>query len=89
MLEGGLSRQRGEVPSGVLVFLTAEELRNLTGRVRPSAQIRWLRSRHWVFDVRADGRPVVAEAEACRQLCGSVAKPGTTEPNMEALDGMG
>lgn len=44
------------------MFLTAEQLVELTGYQKPSAQIKWLRTqglRHWV---RADGRPAVPVA---------------------------
>lgn len=69
------------------MFLSAEELEQLTGRKRWSAQIRWLRDHHWAFTVRADGRPVVARREAERQL--ETASPGrravgTDEPDFAA-----
>lgn len=70
------------------MFLTADELRELTGRVRWSAQIRWLRDNHWAHTVTADGRPVVSKQEAERQLVtGSRAPPqdaGTSEPDFAA-----
>lgn len=50
------------------MFLTPDELRELTGRRRPSAQIRWLRDHRWAFAERADGRPAVSRREAERQL---------------------
>ncbi len=50
------------------MFLTPEQLVELTGRRRPSAQVRWLRENHWAYAVNADGHPRVAAAEAARQL---------------------
>lgn len=44
------------------MFLTAAELAELTGYVRPSAQVRWLRARHWRFELNAAGHPRVARA---------------------------
>jgi hypothetical protein len=44
------------------MFLTAEELLELTGLRRPSAQIRWLRSRQIRHYVNAVGHPVIARA---------------------------
>lgn len=44
------------------VFLTSEQLLQLTGYRQPAAQIRWLRRQgitHWV---RADGHPSVPES---------------------------
>jgi len=42
------------------MFLTAEDLRVLTGYVRPSAQIGWLRRHGWRFTVNALDRPTRA-----------------------------
>ena len=45
-----------------MMFLAAEELRNLTGYQKPTLQIRWLAENGYSFDVRCDGRPVVSRA---------------------------
>ena len=42
------------------MFLTDAELQQLTGAKRPSAQIRWLRSRRVRHYVNLVGKPVVA-----------------------------
>ncbi|WP_430765368.1 DUF4224 domain-containing protein [Pseudomonas citronellolis] len=39
--------------------MTPEEVANLTGRTRPSAQIRWLDEHLFGYVVGADGRPKV------------------------------
>ena len=39
------------------MFLTADELADLTGLKRPKAQAAWLRSRGWPVEVDARGRP--------------------------------
>ena len=44
------------------MFLTDDEFHTLTGLRRPSAQIRWLRSRHVRHYVNATGHPVIARA---------------------------
>lgn len=44
------------------MFLTAPELRELTGYQRPKAQIRWLQTNGVQHYVRADGKPVVPRA---------------------------
>jgi hypothetical protein len=71
------------------MFLTPEQLEQLTGKVRPSAQARWLTEHNWKFILRGDGRPVVHEAEAERQMCGGASRqarrPTPTEPKLEAL----
>lgn len=69
------------------MFLTADELRELTGLTRWSAQIRWLNDRGWPYAVRADGRPVVSRREAERQLetgAGGRRERGTDEPDFAA-----
>jgi hypothetical protein len=67
------------------VFLTDSEKHQLTGLIRPSAQIRWLRKHGYRFTVNALGDPVIAIAEANRKLVGGTRT--TKEPNWEALNG--
>jgi hypothetical protein len=67
------------------LFLTVDELRELTGLTRASAQIRWLRENRWAFAVRADGRPVVSAAEASKHLeTAAGRKPASAEPDFAA-----
>ena len=42
------------------IYLTIEELKEITGRVKASAQFRWLRSQGFTVLLRADGRPLVS-----------------------------
>lgn len=44
------------------MFLTADELRELTGYVYHSRQIEWLRRHNWKFEVTAQQRPKVARS---------------------------
>lgn len=68
------------------MILAPSEVQTLTGYVRHSAQIRWLRHHGWRFTVNALGRPVVAIAEFHRkQVGGSVGRQ--QEPRFEALNG--
>ncbi len=53
------------------MFLTESALHELTGRQRPSAQIRWLRAHGWPFEINALGRPVVLQAVAVVRLGGT------------------
>lgn len=68
-------------------LMTTEELANLTGFVRPSKQIEWLRAEGFTFRVGADGHPKVA-TEHCLKLLGA-AESGRrkTEPNWSSLNG--
>ena len=42
------------------IYLTAEELKGITGYVTAAAQIRWLRLNRFFYVVRADGKPLVS-----------------------------
>lgn len=44
------------------MFLTREELRDLTDYKRPAEQIRWLTERGYRFEIGASGRPKVLRA---------------------------
>ena len=69
------------------LFLTPEDLRELTGYRRQAAQIRWLREHGYLFDVRADGKPVVLWSHVNQRLGGSdSADSNEPEPNWSALD---
>jgi hypothetical protein len=68
-----------------MMLVTPEELQRLTGYVRSSAQIRWLRQNGWRFTVNGLNEPVVAVAEFERRLVGSGATTKTQEPNFDAL----
>lgn len=50
------------------MFLTREEIEALTGRIRPSAQIRWLRQNGLETLRRADGQPLVLRAAVLRRM---------------------
>lgn len=67
------------------MFLTEHEIRQLTGRQRPSAQVRWLRQHGYRLTVNALGAPIVAVAEANRKLVGGTKT--AQEPNWEAMNG--
>jgi len=69
------------------VFLTSQELQRLTGYVRSSAQVRWLRKNGWRFTVNGLKEPVVAVAESERKLVGGERTTMQHEPNFEALNG--
>ena len=71
-----------------MMFLTAENLRDLTGYLKPALQIRWLMANRWRLAVRADGKPVVAIAEMERHLCGPQVKTADAEPNLAGLDSL-
>lgn len=69
------------------MFLTRDEITELTGKRRFTAQVAWLSAHRWAFETRADGRPVVARAEAERQLVGKRGRgpEPAAEPDFGAL----
>jgi hypothetical protein len=46
------------------MFLTSQEIERLTGKKRPSAQVRWLLDKGYRIEVNGLGKPVVHETEA-------------------------
>jgi len=69
------------------MFLTTQEIQRLTGYVRPSAQMRWLRKNGWRFTVNGLREPIVAVAESERKLVSGDGMTRRHEPNFGALNG--
>ena len=68
------------------MFLTVSEIERLTGKKRPSAQVRWLRKKGYKIEVNGLGEPILAVAEYTRKAVGgSVARQ--EEPNWGAMHG--
>lgn len=70
------------------MFLTGNELLELTGRSRPSAQIRWLRQNGFEVLQRADGRPLVLRSAIAARMgiASEMRRHVLSEPNWSALD---
>jgi hypothetical protein len=68
------------------MFLSPTEIERLTGRKRPSAQLRWLRKHGYRLTVNGLGEPIVAVSEANRKLVGGTFTRHE-EPNWGALHG--
>jgi Domain of unknown function (DUF4224) len=67
------------------MILSPADIKTLTGYVRASAQIRWLRRHGWKFAVNALGNPIVALAEFNRHLVGGRAAK-SQEVNLEGIN---
>ena len=69
------------------IYLTIEELKEITGRVKASAQIRWLRSQGFTVLPRADGRPLVSRNHFEAMMGGQhyQSKAEVHEPDFSAL----
>lgn len=69
--------------------LSRIELTELSGRSRRTTVTAWLRARGWIFELDANGWPIVSVAYAESRL-GSATKvtaaPGWSGPDLAALD---
>lgn len=61
------------------LFLTADELKTLTGYSQKSRQCGWLRERKWKFEANAFGDPNVSRDYANQRL-GASKEPARTAP---------
>ena len=76
------------------MFLTVEELRELTGYAFYSLQITWLRRNGWKFEVTGQNRPKVARTYFESRLGAASPTPRqenqpvvlTVKPNFQALN---
>jgi hypothetical protein len=69
------------------MFLTAEQLAELTGYRKPALQRRWLANNGYSFDVRGDGKPVVSRAHyEARHTAREHPRPSAF--NLAALDNL-
>ncbi len=67
------------------MFLNPQDVRDLTGLVRPSAQIRWLTANGWHYAVDVHGQPRVAQAEFNRHLVGGPQDPEEFELDLSTV----
>lgn len=70
------------------MYLTREQLAQLTGMKSSRGQIDWLVQNDWKFAVGQDGRPRVAEAEHLRKMVSGYSVPrsdGGWQPDRAAL----
>jgi uncharacterized protein DUF4224 len=62
------------------------DLVTLTGYIRASAQIRWLRRHGWRYEVNGLGQPIVAQAEFNRHLVGGRSSQQLQDVNLEGIN---
>jgi hypothetical protein len=67
------------------MWLTAEEVHDLTGYDRFADQRRWLLNHAWTFVVSATGRPIVARSYAETQMGSQQPRVKTWEPDLRAI----
>lgn len=70
-----------------MLFLTIEELYELTGFKLASAQCRWLNDHDYPFDTCRSGKPKVLRSYLVNRLCPTlIISRCFEEPNFEALN---
>lgn len=69
-----------------MMLLTPQEVADLTGYRKPSAQIRWLDAQQIPYLIGGDGQPKVLRAPLVERLGGSVAQPSTKQEPQLRLD---
>jgi hypothetical protein len=73
-----------------MIFLTDEELRELTGYAYSSRQIEWLHSNKWRFEVTGQRRPKVSRSYFDSRMAGVSHTPSSVDsvdvrPNFSAI----
>ena len=71
------------------MFLSQDELAELSGRKKKSCQVVWLDANKYPFDVNANGHPRVSRQYVQMRLGGAAAPKAvkrSTEPDFGALD---
>lgn len=67
------------------MFLTQDELSELTGYQLPAWQARWLVAHGWRFERSATGRPIVSRAHAESQLSNPEQAVNLVNLNLDAI----
>jgi hypothetical protein len=68
------------------MFMTPEQLEQLSGYVKPALQRRWLAANGFRFEVRADGRPAVLVSQVESRQQPHLGRVTSREaPNWDAL----
>jgi hypothetical protein len=67
------------------LFLTQEELKELTDRKIPNAQIRWLQKHAYPFVISASGKPKVLREYVMQKLRALSPESYSNQPNFDAI----
>ncbi len=67
------------------MFLSPQELKDLTDRKIPKAQINWLKQQSYPFEISANGRPKVLREYVMQKLRDSKSVYLSSEPNFDAI----
>ena len=67
------------------MWLTEQEVAELTGYKRHADQRRWLTAHVWLFEINANGRPVILRGYAEQKLCGEAVKKSARRPDFSHI----
>lgn len=70
------------------LFLTPEEVEQLTGFRAPARQVAWLRDKGWRFEINGNRRAIVARKYAEKMLGCGTPEESSYRPNFAALMGV-
>lgn len=68
-----------------LLFLSSEELKDLTDLKIAKAQIRWLDKNNYPYEISASGKPKVLRSFLFSRFQTISSSSQTTEPNFDAI----
>jgi hypothetical protein len=68
-----------------LLFLSSDELRELTDLKIAKAQMRWLEKHAYPFEISAAGKPKVLRSFVLDRLKSFTTSSQSTEPNFDAI----
>jgi hypothetical protein len=68
-----------------IIFLTQEELRELTDLKIPKAQMRWLTNHAYPYEVSAAGKPKVLRSIVFNRLSIANHSSNISEPNFDVI----
>lgn len=69
----------------LLLFLSREELKDLTDLKNPSAQIKWLKNNSYPFETSASGKPKVLRSFVISRLQNNSDSVQSNEPNYDVI----
>lgn len=70
------------------LFLTPEEVEQLTGFRAPARQVAWLREKGWRFEINGNRRAIAARKYAEKMLGCGTPEESSYRPNFAALMGV-
>ena len=70
-----------------MIFLTSDEVTELTGFKTPARQVEWLSKKGWRFEINGNRRPIVARKYTEKMLGCGAPEEAAHRPNFAALRG--